>query len=64
MSTAQTIQLGTQKEREQAEMMQMLDMSADDLGTGRLPMIEPMEWKNVSVHIQSSIKILKEQQIT
>jgi len=45
-------------------MMQMLDMSADDLGTGRLPMIEPMEWKNVSVHIQSSIKILKEQQLT
>jgi len=46
-------------------MMQYLEnLSIDDLGTGKLPLVEPMEWKNVSIHLQSSIKILKEQQMT
>jgi hypothetical protein len=53
--------LGNAKEREAAEMMDMLDkLTRDDLGTGKLPLVEPMEWKNVSIQLQTSIKILKE----
>lgn len=43
-------QFGNAKDREQQEMMQFLEsLSIDDLGTGKLPLVEPMEWKNVSI---------------
>jgi hypothetical protein len=43
------------------DFMQTLnELTADDLGTGKLPLIDPMSWKNVGIHMQSSIKILKE----
>ena len=51
---------GSAKDREAAEMMQLLELSKDALGTGKLPLVEPAQWKNVSMQIQSSIKILKE----
>jgi len=32
--------------------MQFLEgLSVDDLGTGKLPLVEPMEWKNVSIQL-------------
>jgi hypothetical protein len=59
---ADKLKLGNAKEREAADMMAMLEnLSRDDLGTGKLPLVEPMEWKNVSIQLQTSIKILKEQ---
>ena len=42
--------LNNPKDREAAEMMAMLEnLSQDDLGTGKLPLVEPMSWKNVSI---------------
>ena len=57
-----SISTGSARDRENAELQEMLQMDRDKLGPGLLVVIDhgdPTKWKNTPVAVSQAIKVLK-----
>ena len=57
-----SISTGSARDRENAELQEMLQMDRDEIGPGLLVVIDhgdPAKWKNTPVAVSQAIKVLK-----